>query len=176
MTYAEKLKDPRWQKRRLEVMQKASFACECCYKEDETLHVHHVLYRKGAQPWEYADAELQCLCHKCHKIAEEARNELLAEIANTWDLDCGILAKAIAFARQRTEWTSQVIISALFSESTLCEIERKCQNEWFFLRTMAEADGRDPDEVAAYIASKGPQRKIKSSGELAPDEKSETPE
>lgn len=66
-SYSEKLKDPRWQKRRLEVMERAAFACEACRAKDQTLHVHHKLYRRGADPWDYADHELQCLCETCHE-------------------------------------------------------------------------------------------------------------
>lgn len=66
MTYAEKLKDPRWQKKRLEIMQLADFACEMCDDKDSTLHVHHRYYVKGRLPWQYPNFALQCLCSGCH--------------------------------------------------------------------------------------------------------------
>lgn len=66
-TYAERLKDPRWQRRRLEILQRADFTCEQCGSKDRTLHVHHLLYRKGAMPWEYEDHELRSLCEPCHE-------------------------------------------------------------------------------------------------------------
>ncbi len=31
------------------------------------LHVHHRHYRAGARPWEYEDADLACLCRRCHE-------------------------------------------------------------------------------------------------------------
>lgn len=34
-TYYELLKDPRWQRKRLEVMQRANFECEDCHKKSE---------------------------------------------------------------------------------------------------------------------------------------------
>jgi 5-methylcytosine-specific restriction endonuclease McrA len=52
-TYFEKLKDPRWQRKRLEVMERAGFACEYCGSATETLNVHHGFYEKGKEPWEY---------------------------------------------------------------------------------------------------------------------------
>lgn len=76
MTYAEKLKDPRWQKRRLEVFNRAEFACEYCGIKTATLNVHHRIYRKGVSPWDYADDELQSLCETCHKCAEEDRSHV----------------------------------------------------------------------------------------------------
>ena len=64
--YSELLKHPLWQKKRLEVLSRADFACEECGDKDSTLHVHHSVYLKGRRPWEYEDRFLQCLCEKCH--------------------------------------------------------------------------------------------------------------
>lgn len=66
-TFWEKYKDPRWQRRRLEVMQNVGFCCEGCGSDSKTLNVHHKLYRKGHEPWEYNDLELMCLCEGCHE-------------------------------------------------------------------------------------------------------------
>ncbi len=66
MSYAERLKHPKWQRRRLEIMSLADFKCQKCAADDKPLHVHHKLYRDGAEPWDYADTELICLCETCH--------------------------------------------------------------------------------------------------------------
>ena len=66
-TYYEKLKDPRWQKLRLEAMQKADFACESCGDNESTLNVHHKEYFKGHEPWEYRSDQLSVLCETCHE-------------------------------------------------------------------------------------------------------------
>lgn len=76
MTYLEKLRDPRWQKRRLEIMQRADFACEKCGARDKTLNVHHKFYVKGREPWEYADDELGCLCEECHSELHQLRDAI----------------------------------------------------------------------------------------------------
>jgi hypothetical protein len=65
-SYSQMLRHPRWQAKRLEVMQRAGFACESCGDTETTLNVHHVLYRKGAAPWEYEARDLVCLCERCH--------------------------------------------------------------------------------------------------------------
>jgi hypothetical protein len=77
-SYVERLKDPRWQRRRLEILSRADFACEECEARDRTLHVHHKLYRKGAMPWDYADHELAALCEQCHG-SWHAQRERLSE-------------------------------------------------------------------------------------------------
>lgn len=67
MTYQEQLKHPKWQKKRLEVLQHNKFICQECGEAEEELHVHHTQYKKGAAVWEYDVSELQCLCHSCHQ-------------------------------------------------------------------------------------------------------------
>lgn len=65
--YAKKLRDPRWQKKRLELFRAASFRCECCGKDNEELCVHHVNYLKGRDPWDYPDENFQVLAKSCHE-------------------------------------------------------------------------------------------------------------
>lgn len=69
--YWEKLQDPRWQKKRLEVMQDAGFKCELCEDESNTLNVHHKEYFKGREPWEYNNTQLVCLCVDCHETLHD---------------------------------------------------------------------------------------------------------
>ena len=71
MTYAEKLKDPRWQRKRLEIMEASKFSCSRCSADDATLHVHHCYYEKGLMPWEYPNESLKCLCDWCHGERQE---------------------------------------------------------------------------------------------------------
>ena len=89
LTYSEKLKDPRWQRKRLEIMGAADFKCEGCGAEDKTLHVHHGLYEKNFEPWEYDDSTLWCLCVDCHAEAEEFRQAAYAELARINPLKVG---------------------------------------------------------------------------------------
>lgn len=71
MKYAIKYKDPCWQKKRLEVMQRDEFSCVCCGEAKEMLNVHHSYYVAGRDPWEYPDSSLITLCHRCHKAFSE---------------------------------------------------------------------------------------------------------
>lgn len=64
--YAEKLKDPRWQKKRLEVLNDRDWSCELCHDKESTLHVHHKRYEKGFEPWEYDLDIYAVLCENCH--------------------------------------------------------------------------------------------------------------
>ena len=76
MTYAEKLKDPRWQKRRLEIMQRDDFTCRNCGESTKTLNVDHKVYVAGRDPWDYSDEDLQTLCEYCHAEFTTARRKI----------------------------------------------------------------------------------------------------
>ncbi len=67
MTYQEKLKDPRWQKKRLEIMQRDNFECQICGDGESTLNIHHYYYEPGKEPWEYNNDDLITLCESCHQ-------------------------------------------------------------------------------------------------------------
>ncbi len=65
-TYAEKLKDPRWQKRRLQTLERDDWKCAVCQSGDKTLHVHHMAYTK--EPWDAKEYELITLCEVHHEM------------------------------------------------------------------------------------------------------------
>lgn len=56
--YSERLKDPRWQKKRLEIFERDKWQCQFCEDKDSTLVVHHKDYVKGKEPWDYPNSEL----------------------------------------------------------------------------------------------------------------------
>jgi len=76
MTYAQKLRDPRWQKKRLRIFERDGWACCCCHSKNKNLQVHHLVYRK-LDPWDYDDAVLQTLCDECHEIRQELTDKVV---------------------------------------------------------------------------------------------------
>jgi phage terminase large subunit GpA-like protein len=76
MSYGEKLRDPRWQRRRLEIFQRDSWACRCCGAKDRMLAVHHRYY--VGEPWEAPDEALETLCQDCHDAEHDKENERAA--------------------------------------------------------------------------------------------------
>ena len=67
MNYLEKLKDPRWQKKRLGILERDKWMCRACCDKEKTLHVHHIFYIPGMEPWEIPDGLLITFCSDCHK-------------------------------------------------------------------------------------------------------------
>lgn len=70
--YAEKLKDPRWQKKRLQIMERDGWACRYCNETTKTLQVHHTKYAIG-DPWNTPDFFLLTLCDECHEHETNGR-------------------------------------------------------------------------------------------------------
>lgn len=66
--YSELLRDPRWQKKRLLIMERDGWKCVVCGNEKTTLNVHHKSYAKNGNPWDVPDDELLTLCEDCHSI------------------------------------------------------------------------------------------------------------
>lgn len=70
-TYYELLQHPKWQQKRLQILEAAGWECTSCGDSESMLQIHHTYYEKGLKPWEYPDASLRCLCGKCHKQAQD---------------------------------------------------------------------------------------------------------
>lgn len=73
--YVEKLKDPRWQKKRLEAFERDEWTCQRCGDSESTLVVHHFHYEKGKEPWEYPLKHLVTLCEDCHENERLTRHD-----------------------------------------------------------------------------------------------------
>lgn len=67
-TYSEKLKDPRWQRKRLEILHRDDFTCQSCQDSKSEVHVHHRRYVKNKSPWEYDNGDYITLCKTCHDL------------------------------------------------------------------------------------------------------------
>ena len=65
--YQVSLRDPRWQRRRLEVFERDGWACQSCGSGKDSLHIHHFAYRD--KPWKAKDHELVTVCWACHEKA-----------------------------------------------------------------------------------------------------------
>jgi len=75
--YAELLRHPEWQKKRLEVLDLHSFICDVCQEPNgNPLNVHHKMYLKGRSPWDYDNKYFKVLCDVCHKKEHEILNKI----------------------------------------------------------------------------------------------------
>lgn len=101
--YLKLLRDPRWQRLRLEVMKRDDFACTSCGDKDKTLHIHHKRYVRGGKPWDSQPEDLTTLCEACHETITNtlpfARDMLACLDASTLQTVSGMLL-GIAFKRR----------------------------------------------------------------------------
>jgi Helix-turn-helix domain len=74
--YSQKLRDPRWQKKRLEVFTLDHWQCQNCGDTTTTLQVHHHMYQPGLNPWDYPLETLATLCEPCHEAITQANKRL----------------------------------------------------------------------------------------------------
>lgn len=72
-SYSELLKDPRWQKKRLEILNRDNFTCQLCTDTQTELHVHHLEYVDGKCPWEVENYHLITYCKHCHELIEKLK-------------------------------------------------------------------------------------------------------
>jgi len=77
--YSEKLKSPKWQKRRLEILHRDNFTCQICGDAETELQIHHKTY--SGEPHEALDDELITLCKHCHKCETFASKNSLKIIS-----------------------------------------------------------------------------------------------
>ena len=80
MDYSEQLKSPMWQKKRLEIMERDDFTCQCCGNNDSQLQVHHTYYEYGKKVWEYEDGSLITFCNECHQKTSTLKKEIKFKI------------------------------------------------------------------------------------------------
>lgn len=101
-SYSDLLRDPRWQKKRLEILSRDDFTCMNCADTTNTLHVHHRYYLNGHKPWEYPDTALTTLCADCHEQEtadlKPAKNEIFLAFARR-----GQCAGALSYIAQAFE-------------------------------------------------------------------------
>lgn len=71
MNYKDQYIHPKWQKKRLEILERDGFSCMCCGEENKQLHVHHKYYIAGKNIWDYPNDSLITLCCDCHKIESQ---------------------------------------------------------------------------------------------------------
>lgn len=101
-SYSSLLQDPRWQKKRLKIMERDNFTCCTCGATDKTLHVHHRYYKNSEGPWDYPDRALVTLCHHCHELyghgALSGQDHLITEVlgAGAFHEEMNALAQAFA--------------------------------------------------------------------------------
>ncbi len=95
--YQKQLRDPRWQKRKGEILLRDNYTCTQCKATDKTLEVHHLEYLGNIAPWDYPDDMLTTLCEDCHD-KELGRGILEKHLSKTLKINGFLYADLIALS------------------------------------------------------------------------------
>ena len=76
MNYQQKLKSPKWQRKRLEIFNRDNFTCRLCSDTETELQVHHTKYT-GKEPHNEPSKNLVTLCSDCHQFIEQNKKRYL---------------------------------------------------------------------------------------------------
>jgi hypothetical protein len=83
-TYAEKLADVRWKRKRDEMLRRSNYTCcECgipLVSGTMDLQVHHVVYISCLDPWDYPDELLLVVCDWHHKERQAVEQAIFVEV------------------------------------------------------------------------------------------------
>lgn len=119
-SYSEKLKDPRWQKLRLQVMERDGFACQLCFSTEKTLHIHHLTYRRN--PWQSELSELITLCEDCHAQVESTLEAVRR--ASGWDVTFGAIESTLQLMDDHHPSHAAVILTLLARYPEMVKVVR----------------------------------------------------
>ena len=83
--WSNQYRDSRWQKKRLEIMERDKWACRSCGAAGDgvTLNVHHAYYEAGKKPWEYPNQSLVTWCEECHKSRHSMMRQMQEELVRS---------------------------------------------------------------------------------------------
>jgi len=110
-TYAEKLLSPKWQRKRLQILERDNFECKICNDKETTLHAHHIVYLKNKEPWDYPNELLFTICKNCHGRIKEKNIDYVGSLISHV-LQYGITDYAI-FMIESPLWAHAYLISII---------------------------------------------------------------
>lgn len=95
--YSELLLDPRWQRKRLKVLERDCWTCQCCGATEDNLQVHHLKYMK--MPWDVPYMYLVTLCKDCHGKVSDRRlmSEIRTEMSHNLTSDLYVLKNHVRY-------------------------------------------------------------------------------
>ena len=148
--FSEKLRDPRWQKLRLKILERDEWCCQRCFDGESTLNVHHRNYLPGKEPWDSPVESLVTLCERCHEHEMAMRSEidqrlLCALRKNFFYRDLEVIAGAIE--EMSLLHVPEVVADVYAWALTTPEVQRKLI-EWYFnnLKKEKAEDGRKSEK------------------------------
>ncbi len=137
MKYSDKLQDPRWQKKRLEILNRDEWTCVWCCDSETTLHVHHLIYSPGVEPWDIPNKYLITICDNCHQVEHEERPHAESKLLHNIKLcrfnynDIDNLAEAFFELQSNMDWIPDVIATIIKHAFSSHDIMKEIGDKYF---------------------------------------------
>lgn len=134
LTYKEQIAHPKWQKKRLEILQRDNFTCQICLDTETQLHIHHQYYDKTFQTmaWEYPNHAYKTLCADCHKAItvhlEEYGNDKEFSVLKLKSAE-GV-AMPIVYTNGSLKFNCELYNNIEFDEKSTYQIVQFLINNW----------------------------------------------
>jgi hypothetical protein len=131
-TYSEKLKNPKWQKKRLEILNRDKFTCRNCGDNENPLNVHHIAY--NYEHYETNNSLLITLCEDCHnKETEQLKiqiSKLIKSLKESGFMSLSFGCLSTVFKDKDRGWAFyepafDIIKMAINDDDIWSELERK---------------------------------------------------
>ena len=136
MTYQEMLKHPKWQKKRLEILERDNWECQICHDSESTLVVHHRRYISNVEPWDYPNHLLVTLCEECHEEERTERHETeqaLLDALRPLFFASAVQDIAIGFSKLELLHVPEVVASVYSWALSSPEIQRELIDRYFLM-------------------------------------------
>jgi hypothetical protein len=144
--YSKLLRDPRWQKLRLQIFERDDWACCKCGDTEKTLAVHHKRYIRDKKPWEYDPNDLMTLCEDCHQEEYELRPDCEAVLLEVLKIkgffwhEVDMLASSL-MGLKFTDHSPEVVLTAICW--ALRNVEMRHEIVTAYLKSLHETEAQD---------------------------------
>jgi len=132
MYYQNQLRDPRWQRKRLDILTRDNWTCQYCGSTTNSLNVHHIKYAEFGAPWDAEDDWMITFCEHCHQVEENLGKQ--NPTLKLWSVKC--LEPVMFMLEISVRASGQKMFQALMSEP-MCWPDGRTEHGYYHERLFA---------------------------------------
>ncbi len=113
-SFSDKFKDPRWIRRRDEIIASAEYLCQDCGVAADDLEVHICYFEQGREPWEYPHEVYRCLCRTDSAVRRPLEKEVRQALAIFTSAELDALHRALQVLAQVDEGERSIAMERFY--------------------------------------------------------------